>query len=240
MITTEINASNLDLAALASQVMTKQIEEKLIPLLEAQAEKTIEKIISDALGSWGFLTKQIEAQFKENLKVDIGNLAEYNDLISHAISDEVGKYLGKQVGVELTEKAMKHIKKGNEYTEISLQEILDKLKEAIGEDYHRFDLAENHERRDEFELSLHIEESEYGSKWISIDSNEGKSRYECQFRFAVSDDDGHAFGYTSEQKYLRDHAGFERFMYALCMNKVRVTMDSYDPDDYDLYVGYND
>lgn len=239
MSTTEINASNLDLAALASQAMTKQIEEKLIPLLEVQAEKTIEKIISDALGRYGFLTKQIETQFKENLKVDIGNLAEYNDLISHAISDEVGKYLGKQVGVELTEKAMKHIKKGSEYTEISLQEILNKLKEAIEEDYHRFDLAENHERGDEFELSLHIEKSEYGTRWISIDSNEGKSRYECQFRFAVGDD-GHMFGYSTEQKYLRDHAGFERFMYALCMNKVKVTMASHDPDDYDLYVGYND
>jgi len=209
----------------AAGAIEKAIEENL--------NKTIASIIQDQLKSYSDFGKQLSEHVKKALQVDFDNLglAPYSDFILKIVRTQVDTQVGNVLAKQVEEQMTKLLQPAP--AEIKLSKLI--------EDFIEHNKPDGCECGGSDRITLHIEESRYGSRWIGLDKDEGKSEYSCEIRFAVSESDGKIFGLRLDGKeadktlFIGPIYGFERSLFQIYAAGTKLIVDGDCADDFDTY-----
>jgi len=173
--------------------MSKIIAEKMPEMIEKQASKMVEDIVSD-LFRWGNVKDQIKKKIEESINVNLQefDLIDYNALISKTINENLLQQVNLQPILEMTQNIVGFVNK----KEISLQEIADMFIEAS---------QEENEQSGQGEITFIVEENEQ-YKWVEVyaDIEADKDKHKCAVKFIFStkgDRDGFIFSFKTKDKY---------------------------------------
>lgn len=211
----------------ASGAIEKAIEEKLTA--------TITSIIENELRSYSTFGEKLKEHIRVAMQVDFDRLGlpGYNDLIL--------KLVRKQVG-ELTEKALAEQVEGQLANLLAPAPAEIKLSELVQQfiSFHRDRISCSCDGPTR--ISLHVEESRFGSRWVALDRESGKSEYECAIRFGVSDSDGRIFGLRLDRREVEktlflDLHGVERQIFQLHAAGSRLIIDG---DEHSIDTSYSE
>lgn len=86
-----------------NHIASLQSEGILQKAIEEGVGKAVMKAIEDQFNSWGGITKQLEAIFKEKLLIDADNLdlPTYNHVMGQAVKMRIEKYLTEEAGARM-------------------------------------------------------------------------------------------------------------------------------------------
>lgn len=155
----------------------------------------------------------------------------YNGLIMKIVRAHVDSHVGNVLA--------KHVEKQmSKLLEPAPAEI--KLSELIN-DFIERNKPDGCECGGSDQITLHIEESRYASRWIGLDKDEGKSEYSCEIRFAVSESDGKIFGLRIDGQeadktlFIGPIYGFERSPFQMYAAGTKLIIDGDCAEDFDTY-----
>lgn len=209
----------------ASGAIEKAIEENIA--------KTVSSAIKQQLESYSDFGKKLSDHVKSALQVNFDDLglSGYNDLILKIVRAQVDAHVGNVLAKQVEEQMAKLLQPAP--AEIKLSELI--------KDFIERNKPDGCECGGSDQISLHIEESRYGSRWIGLDKEEGKSEYSCEIRFAVSESDGKIFGLRLDGKeadktlFVGPIYGFERSLFQMYAAGTKVVVDGDSADDFDTY-----
>lgn len=175
----------MDMQKAVESAMTNLVASgKIEAMIEKKLEETIKSLIDDNLKSWSEFGKALGEAVKNSIKFDGSKLSlpEYNTLILNSVTEIIQREMTEPVRKACEEKLAKLFKPLNK-TEYTITEIVEMFhKDIVGD-------AENDSDGDEDkmgqEFSLFIERSSGGWLYLSLDEEEGKSKYSCKFRIHV-------------------------------------------------------
>ena len=215
--------------AFANVVASGAIEQAI----EKQLADTISQVIRDRLRAHSDFGKAIEAKVQqaESVNLDRMNLPSYNDLILQIIRRQVDGVMQSEAAQQLEENMAKLLEPAPPQIEFEklLEEFINQHKEG-------------HEGEG---FSLHIE-NKWGSTYICLDKESGKSEYQCDYRIGVGSDGKvyHlAFGGKEVQKtiFMGPFYGFERTLFQLYAAKCVLTIPANaQPHDFETSFPYRD
>ncbi|PJO24865.1 hypothetical protein [Burkholderia glumae] len=208
----------------ASGAIERAIEEKLTT--------TITSIIDDSLRSYSDFGKQLGEQVKTALQVDLSRigLPSYNDFIMKVVRAKVSALTQSAIAQQV-EKQLEALLEPAP-AEITLSALVDQFIKGNDDRYGCSCDAPDR-------ITLHVQDTDYGSNWIALDKDDDKSEYECEIRFGVSKDTGRMFGLTLRQQKVQetlflDPYGFERSILQMHLAGTKVIIDrkAYEIDTY--------
>lgn len=208
--------------------------------IQERLEKTVTETIREELGSYSDFGKQLKEQVKDALQVDFSKLGipGYNDFIL--------KIIRRQVEADVSNTIAQHIEKqvtdllAPAPGEIKLSELVAQFIEANKPDGYSCSCD------DPSRITLNVEESQYGSQWISLDKESGKDRYSCSIRFAVSNDDGKIFALRVDGQeiaktlFVGDMYRFERSIFQMHVAGTKLIVDGDENSINTWYAPYDD
>lgn len=175
------------------KAMSKIIAEKMPEMIEKQASKMVEDIVSD-LFRWGNVKDQIKKKIEESINVNLQNfdLIDYNALISKIINDNLIQQVNLQPILDMTQDIVGFVDK----KQISLQEIADMFIEAS---------MEENDQSGQGEITFIVEENEQYN-WVEVfaDIEEDKDKHKCAVKFIFhtkGDREGLIFSFKMKDKY---------------------------------------
>jgi len=209
----------------ASGAIEKAIEENIT--------KTVSSAIKQQLESYSDFGKKLSDHVKSALQVNFDDLglSGYNDLILKIVRAQVDAHVGSVLAKQVEEQMAKLLQPAP--AEIKLSELIKDFIERNKPDGCECDGSD--------QITLHIEESRYGSRWIGLDKAEGKSEYQCEIRFAVNERDGGIFGLRFDGKeadktfFVGPIYGFERSLFQMYAAGTKLIVDGDCVDDFDTY-----
>ncbi len=157
-------------------------EGKVQEIVEKHVSSTVESIVKDAFGSWSDFSKNLKSQVESQLAVNLTelNLTTYNASILSAIKEKLDDQIANE-GVARINESLEELLSVTK-KEYKLSELVTELAEELDKDEIGYD--EYHE------MTMHIDDSFSLSKIISLDSEAGKSEYDCKYRFWVDNKTG--------------------------------------------------
>lgn len=185
----------MDFNKMVNESMTKmEAEGKFQEIVNKRVEETVKYIVDDLFGNWSSFSKDLKENMKEKLQVDFDKLGlqSYN----HLILTEIQKKLEDEVtknGVAQAKSSIEALLSGGK-SEYKLSELVKELAEEI-EDIDEIGYDEYRE------MTLIVEESTWGSYYISMDAKEDESEYSCKYRLMVSEDGKVLSAKINEDKY---------------------------------------
>lgn len=208
----------------ASGVIEEMIEKKLV--------ETIGSVVNDSLRSYSDFGKQVSEAVKVSMQVDLRGLGlpGYNDLILKIIRQQVNALTENSIAKQVEEQMTKLLAPAP--AEIKISKLV--------KDFIEFSAPDGCECDGPDRISLHIEESSHGSRWISLDKIPGKRQYSCAYRFAVRIEDGRIFGLriddeeVKQKLFVGDFYSFERDLFQMYAAGTKVIIDA-EADDIDTY-----
>lgn len=204
---------------------------KIEAIISQKLEKTIESILDDTLKSWSDFGKSLQTKVKESLQINLDkvDLPSYNDLVL--------KIIKKQVDAQIENAMLTNIEE-NMKGLFSLPPKEIKLSKLI-EDF--IEYSDEFDRDRSEKISLHIEPSSYGSKWIYIDPKGGKEKYRCKIHFGVSDKDNKIFGLRvdgedfGKKLFIGSMSQLERDIFQLYAAGSTLIIDGESEDDFETH-----
>lgn len=222
----------IDLNKIVNDSM-EQIEKEgfVEKIVKERLEKTISDIVDDTFRSWSDFGKNLKTHIEENLNVNLEKLSidGYNTLVLKAVQEKLDNAMKIQ-GVEKIKESMDNMLKDVE-DEYSLSELIEELKQ---EDY-----REEWEYDEDDQITLIIEES--GSfKYIYMDKESDKRKYECDYRILIYKNE--ISSVTIKNKAIDKKsimAGFSNLgdtLFKIYASGAKIVLDcGDDPECYELY-----
>jgi hypothetical protein len=212
------------------------IEEALAPAtlrtkITELVGKVVDNALSDQFRSYGDFGKLVSAAIKTTIphEVSINGAARFDHTLKQAIERRLATYNDQRM-TEVLQPMLDSI------LEIPPAEIkLSKLVQDAKEGW-----ADHHRRDGDNEMTVIVEQTSYGSRWVHMDPRTRRSKYECQVRIGVSDSDGKMFGLkidgqeVSKTLFAGDFYSFERDLFALFTRGAKLTVDVDDFSDGEL------
>ena len=215
--------------AFANVVASGAIEQAI----EKQLASTIGDLIKHELREYSDFGKAIKERVQQAVCVNLGqmDLPSYNDLILQIIRRQVDGIMQSEAAQQLESNMTKLLEQAP--AEITLQKLIEEFIEA------------NKENKEGQDFTLLIERK-WGSTYICLDEDAGKSEYSCDFRLAI-DKDGKVYSLILGAKdvaktlFMGPFYGFERTLFQLytAKSKVIVPADA-EPHDFETSFPYND
>lgn len=215
--------------AFANVVASGAIEQAI----EKQLTDTISSAIRDHLREYSDFGKAIKLKVQQAACANLEelNLPSYNDLILQVIRRQMDGAMQSDAAKQLEENMAQLLV--SPPAEVTLEQLLD---DFINQ--HKEDKA-----GEEFTLLF---KRQYGSTWIYLDEDGGKSEYQCAYRIAV-DSEGKVYALTLDGKdvqktlFMGPFYRFERTLFQLyaAKSKLIVGRDA-QPHDFDTSFPYND
>lgn len=215
--------------AFANVVASGAIEQAI----EKQLASTIGDLIKHELREYSDFGKAIKERVQQAVCVNLGqmDLPSYNDLILQIIRRQVDGIMQSEAAQQLESNMTKLLEQAP--AEITLQKLIEEFIEANKED----------KEGQDFTLLI---ERKWGSTYICLDEDAGKSEYSCEFRLAI-DKDGKVYSLVLGAKdvaktlFMGPFYGFERTLFQLytAKSKVIVPADA-EPHDFETSFPYND
>jgi hypothetical protein len=201
--------------------------------IEKQLAETISSLIKTELREYSDFGKAIKDRVQQAVGVNLDrmDLPSYNDLILQIIRRQVDGIMQSEAAQQLESNMAKLLEQAP--VQITLEKLIEDFVEANKED----------KEGQDFTLLI---ERKYGSTYICLDEDAGKSEYSCDFRIAV-DQDGAVYSLMLGAKdvaktlFMGPFYGFERTLFQLyaAKSKVIVAADA-DASDFNTSFPYND
>jgi hypothetical protein len=206
-----------------SGVIEQSIEKKLT--------ETINSSIESELREYSDFGKAIKEQVKKSLQVDLSamNLPSYGDMVLNIVRKTVKAATDASIAKHVEETLSQIFEAPPD--EITVSKIV-----ADFIEYSRNDGGCDCDVQEK--ISLHIENSRYGVRWVSMDKDANKSEYQCAYRFGVDNKDGKIIGLRIDEKEVENRLfvgkfySFERNLFQMytCGTKVVIDAEAYDID----------
>lgn len=221
-------------AAVLDRIIKSDTIEKAI---ESQLTKTIQREVESALSSYSDFGKQLDTAIKGALQVDFSGLGlpGYNDMILKIVRAQVdanvNSLLAKQVEEQLTELL------APPPAEIKLSELVEQFKQAQ-RDKRSYSCSCDSEQ-----ITLIVEETSHGSRFIYLDADAHQGKYDCAIRFLVSDHDNqiHALKVDGrdmeKQLFVGSLYNFERSLFQLYAAGTKLIVDC---DEHSISLDYSE
>ena len=216
---------------IASGAIEKAIEENLT--------KTINETIRDQLRTYSEFGKKLDEAIKAAMQVDFSHLglAGYNDLILKIVRAQVDAGINTVLAQQVEEQMNALLMPAP--AEIKLSKLVADFIEHSKSDY-------SCSCDGPTQISLHVDESSYGSRWVSMDKDEGKSQYQCSIRFGVHEEDGKIFALridgveAGKTLFVGPIYNFERDLFQMYAagTKLIIDAEAYEIDTH--YPGHGD
>jgi len=230
-----------ELQSAVSAAFSKIAEQGIIQqAIEKHVTETVVSAIKDTLRSYSDFGKQVNEAVSAALKVDFDRLGlpGYNDLVLKLIRKTVENHTDTILKQQL---------------EAQMASLLEPVPETITLSKLVADFIE-HEAEDSryscscdgpSQITLIVEESEYGMRWIYLDKDEEKDKHQCAIRFLWNERDEK----ISALKFDRNDVsktlfvglyGFERDLFQMHVAGTKLVLDK-EPEYIDTaYPGHND
>ncbi len=211
----------------------KQIESEgfVEKIVKEKLEETIKDIVDDTFRSWGDFGKNLKKHIEENLNINLKelNIDGYNTLVLAAVQEKLD-LATKVQGVEKIKEAMDKMLK-NVKTEYKLSELIEELK---GEDY-----RDEYEYDEDDQITLIIEES-YSFKYIYLDKDANKRKYDCDYRICLYKDEIESLKIEDKEitknNIMAGFHGLGNTLFKIYASGAKIVLDQGDdPEDYELY-----
>ncbi len=153
--------------------------------IEAQLTNTIQAEIKSQLREYSDFGKQLEAAVKDALKVDFSNLGlpGYGDMILKIVRKQAEEQINAELARSI-ESRLTDILQPPPAT-INLSTLVEQYIEHCVENARHSCSCDDTDR-----ITLIVETSQYGSRWVYLDPDEGTDKYECKIRFLVGEKGG--------------------------------------------------
>lgn len=196
--------------AFANVVASGAIEQAI----EKQLASTIGDLIKNELREYSDFGKAIKERVQQAVGVNLDrmDLPSYNDLILQIIRRQVDGIMQSEAASQLESNMAKLLEQAP--AEITLEKLIEEFIEEHKED----------KAGDSFTLLI---ERKYGSTYICLDEDAGKSEYSCDFRLAV-DKDGKVYSLALGAKdvaktlFMGPFYRFERTLFQLYAAKSKI------------------
>lgn len=214
---------------LAEQINAKLAEMNtdgsLSKLIKESVERTVEQIMKSALGEYSSFGKTLAEAVKKSLSFDPEQLGlgGYNQAILQIIRQKLDANLQTK-GTQRIAEDLEQLLSGGAKETIKLSELVEGLKQwAVGRD------------QDTRRVTVILDDSSYGSRWIYLDRHPDKPKYECAFRLLIGQDDGIASLWLEGEDpktslFIGTLFEFEKDLFAMYVNKTKVIIDTEFPE----------
>lgn len=172
----------MDLNKMVLDSLAKMEKEGTVQkIIDQSIEKTVASVIEDAYGPWSDFSKGLKKEVKTalNINFDELNLPTYNHLIMQMIKEKLDSSINDNQGIKQIEEQIESLLLDTK-REYKLSELVKELVNEV-DNLHEIGYDEYHE------MTLHVEQSEYGSYWISMDARNDIGEHNCKYRMLVSD-----------------------------------------------------
>lgn len=201
--------------------------------IEKQLADTISSLIQAQLRDYSDFGKAIKERVQQAVCVNLDrmDLPTYNDLILQIIRRQVDGVMHSDVAKQIEANMAKLLERAP--ASITLEKLVEDFIDAHKED------------REGQDFTLLIERK-YGSTYVCLDVESGKSGYQCDFRLGIGPDGDvyHlAFGgkEVSKSLFMGPFYGFERTLFQLYAAKTKLIVEADDDGhNYTTEFPYND
>lgn len=227
---TTSKSTTIDLAAMAVTAMENivasgDIEKKL----EEALKKAIDGIIADNLSWSSSFYKLLKEEMTRKMAVDFSrlDLPLYNEYLLSHLQEIIAGQL-ETAGLAGMQGQLEKIMKREIRSKYTLLDLVEIFKSC------------NVDCKDEDdEITLFIEKGSYGARFIYIDENSETPRYDCGYRFAISDRDNGIFGLDfgrskSPTANILDADSFASLLLRIKAAGAEVIVEDEGVEDYDL------
>lgn len=181
----------MDLAEMVSDAVKDVVSSgKLKEMVEKNIESAIAATVRDSLSTYGDFGKKIKAYLDEAFSIDLKDLGMegYNLVVLAVIKEKLDKAV-ETVGREKIKKEMEKLLGSKAPKTIKLSKLMERFKRFAKADY-RSDGCRD-------EVTIIVDPVEYGSRWINLDPEAKKAKYQCRFRMLINEDGCMALWQTS-------------------------------------------
>lgn len=202
---------------------------KLQQLIVAGVEGAVQEAINKAFCGYGNFTSGVQKAIEEQVEVNLDGIgfAGYNDVVKKVIGESLDGFFYKKAADEL-KKQMDELL-ASYPQEIKVSELADKFRDKCIE-YKLYD--------DDAHFTMHVVRSDHLDGYFDIymDEEPNKEKYSCAFKIRCKEDE--VWGVEVEGDKLRHKMflgpmfGFERFLFHAYTNKVKVVLDTDDPETF--------
>lgn len=201
--------------------------------IEKQLAATISSLIQNEMREYSDFGKAIKDRVQQAVCVNLDrmDLPSYNELILQIIRRQVDGVMHSDVAKQI---------------EANMAKLLERPPASIKLEKLVEDFIESHkEDREGQDFTLLIERK-YGSTYVCLDVESGKSEYQCDFRLGINRDGDvyHlAFGgkEVSKSLFMGPFYGFERTLFQLYAAKTTLIVEADDhADNYSTEFPYDD
>jgi len=177
-----MNIANVVCEAITSMEESGKIREKI----DRRLNEAVDEIINDLFGYRSPIKQALEERIKEAMAFDpsLISLPNYQVLIAEQARAAYCRAM-EAAGVNKTEEVVSRIIGSVETGELKFSQLVEHLKESESVD----DDDEGHN------VTVIVSPLEYRSRWVYMDFEERKAKYDCRFRLLVAED-GHISNVT--------------------------------------------
>lgn len=194
---------------------------KMETIIATEIESMAKGVIGDVFRSYGSFAKGLEKHIQDNLNVNFKELGidGYNKLVLEVLKQQIEGNL-MEVGKARIEEQMTELL-SNVPGEVKVSELIEDFVKQNKEDEEYPDYA--HEN-----MTILVEEED-DFLYVSLDEEEGKSKYSCDVRYSIYKDKifSLTFGGKDVEKtvFLGNLHGFEKKLFHLWAGKATVIND---------------
>lgn len=167
----------MDLNKMVVESLAKmEAEGTVTEIVEKQIASTVEGIVKDVFGSWSDFSKNLKAEVESQININFEKLdiSAYNTMVLNVIKEKMDEVTHIQ-GVERLKESLNEML-SDVQSEYKLSDLINEMKE----DALRYD--------DDLygkEISFHDDEDRRVLRFISFDTEEDKSEYQCKYRISI-------------------------------------------------------
>jgi hypothetical protein len=213
-----------DVNEIVKNTMSTLTENGEIETMIADATKSsIQKAVSDTLGSWQFQSKIKEA-INSAIEIDVEGLglAGYNVLVGQILKEKLGHFFESTATTSI-QKEMDELLAGFP-KEIKASELFENFRKYCAEDIGSWESGE---------CTIIVQDDRDDFVYINLDKEPNKDRYRCAYRIGLHN--GEVFNLCIDDESPKNKLffgpghNFERFLFHAYTNKIKVILDETNP-----------
>jgi hypothetical protein len=230
----------MDLQKTVSDELEKIIKSGFVEnKIKATLEGTLKSIIEESLRSWSDFGKSLSEKLSESFCIDLSNMSipEYGSRMLSYITDEID-LLMKNETEKILKSRIKEFFKPLEKDEYKVSEIVELYKEDIKSEFaNDCDFVDETHEITAFVIGG-LSDGYYD---LLLDKDSEKREFLCQYRVRINEDGIWHISGTGGELHKTKHSilnSFERTLFTMFSQKVKIINDSEDIDNY-IYSDYD-
>jgi len=216
---------NIDIESIIAKVVESALsEERLLPIITANVEGAIKRVIDEQFGYRAPFSQLLTTKMAEAMPTDFEDLGRFGDLVLKTIKEQMAAHQDQVLAQIINDRLSKMLKPLP--ASMKLSELVAKFTEEFSEN-----------RRGDSDGPTFIVEDGGGDVWyLHADPKQGVSRYSCKIMLRFRGDRCWAAEINetdmSKKKYIGPIFDDEALAFNLYTNQIRIERDEVDLEDF--------